>query len=133
FFLGRGLGGGLGEQREVGAGARLLGELLGVLSGRRGLRGVVGTEHDDLAQVGALGEAVMLLLAVVALAELLVGQVLASAQLAREQLVRQDRVAHAPFHLGAGHVRLLARLVALLIGAVAVLVLLSPAPFLRFP
>src|SRR5438067_12875466 len=52
FLLRGGLGGGLGEQREVGAGARLLGELLGVLSGRRGLRGVVGTEHDDLAQVG---------------------------------------------------------------------------------
>src|SRR5207249_6408727 len=95
FLLRRGLGGGLGEEREVGAVARLLGEVFGVLPRRRGLRGVVGTKDDDLAQVGALGEAVMLLLAVVALAELLVGHVLASAQLAREQLVRQDRVAHA--------------------------------------
>src|ERR1043165_674505 len=123
FVLRGRLGGGLGEEREVGAAAGLLRQLLGVLPRRGDLRRVVRTQHDDLAQMRALGKAVMLLLAVVALAELLVGQILARPQLAREQLVRQDRVAHAPFHLGAGHVRLLQRLIELLIGGDADLLL----------
>src|SRR5205085_5724191 len=83
--------------------------------------GVVRPEDDDLAQARALGKAVALLLAVVALAELLVRHLFAVAQLAPEDLIHQQRLAQALLHVGAGHARLAQRVLELRVGLHAVL------------
>ncbi len=121
FVLAAGFGEGLGELAEVAAAAGLLGDVAGVfLSGLRGQR-PVRAEDDDLAQLGALSQAVVLLLAVVALAELLVGEVFTGSQLVAEDLVRDDLVAHARFHVGARHAGLGEQVFELLVGGDAVL------------
>src|SRR5258708_39839812 len=98
-MLARRFGVGLSEFGEFGTAAGLLSDVGRVLLRGLGRQRARGAEDDDLAKLCALREAIVLLLALVAFAELLVGEVLARSQLVAEDLVRDDLVAHARFHV----------------------------------
>src|SRR3954452_4832879 len=131
FIFRTGVGRSGGQFYEI-AGARLFGQ--GVRALARGLdfRRIVGFDDDDFAQAGALGEAVAFLLAVVAFAQLFVGQLVALVQLAGEELGRQERVVEAPLHGAAGHAGLLQRLIERSVRLDAVLLLQARHRLLQF-